>query len=244
MGLTIHYGLQTPGRSRRHAHSLLSQLRERALDLPLTEVGEIVEFVGSETDSHNHPRDDENRWLLTQARGLLEDGDSYHAVLPKHVIAFSTWPGEGCEQANFGFCLFPGQIDIIDYDQFPYATRRLRTGMAGWRWASFCKTQFASDPACGGIEHFLRCHLSVITLLDHAKNLGVLAEVRDESGYWQQRDLKALATEVGEWNSLIAGWAGRFKDAFGDQLQSPILKFPDFEHLEADDMKRRQADGA
>jgi hypothetical protein len=26
------------------------------------------------------------------------------------VIAFETEPGDGCEQANFGLCLFPGEV--------------------------------------------------------------------------------------------------------------------------------------
>ena len=39
---------------------------------------------------------------------------------------------------------------------------------------------------------FLRCHLSVIRLLDHARDLNVLHEVDDEGGYWELRDVKAL----------------------------------------------------
>lgn len=31
----------------------------------------------------------------------------------------------------------------------------------------------------------------------------------------------------------IAGWAGRFKDAFGEGVVSEITKYPNFEHLEA-----------
>ena len=40
------------------------------------------------------------------------------------------------------------------------------TKLKGWRWHSFCKTQYASDPRCGGVENFLRCHLCVVKLLD------------------------------------------------------------------------------
>lgn len=70
-------------------------------------------------------------------------------------------------------------------------------------------------------------------MLDHAQELGLLNEAHDEGGYWQKRDLPALAKEVGDWNTMIAGWAGRFKDAFGDQVDSEISKFGNFEHLEA-----------
>ena len=54
------------------------------------------------------------------------------------------------------------------------------------------------------------------------------------------RDLKALVQEIGEWNTLIAGWAGRLKDSFGDGVVSEISKFPNFEHLEADGAKNLQ----
>ena len=112
--------------------------------------------------------------------------------------------------------------------------RRIRTGLSGWCWSSFCKTQYASNPDCGGVENFLRCHLSVVRLLDHAKSLGVLADVSDESDYWEHRDIKALVEEVGEWNTMIAGLAGQLRDLIGDNVQSEIAKFPNFEHLEAD----------
>lgn len=32
---------------------------------------------------------------------------------------------------------------------------------------------------------------------------------------------------------MIAAFVGKFKDQFGDDVAAPILKFPDFEHLEA-----------
>ena len=88
--------------------------------------------------------------------------------------------------------------------------------MKGWYWSSFCKTQYASSPAAGGVPNFLHCHLSVIRLLDHAKQLGILASVSDEGDYWEKRDVKALVQEVGEWNEGMAGLVGQMKDLFGD----------------------------
>ena len=113
----------------------------------------------------------------------------------------------------------------------------MRTGLGDWSWGSFCKTQYASNPAYGGVENFLRCHLAVVKLLDHAAHLGILKEVKDEGDFWQKRDIMALAQEVGEWNTMIAGWAGRLKDAFGEAVESEIAKFPNFEHLEAGQAK-------
>lgn len=83
------------------------------------------------------------------------------------------------------------------------------------------------------MENFFRCHLAVVKLLDHANELGILKNVSDEGDYFTKRDLKALGDEVGRWNTLIAGFAGRLKDAFGESVEAEIAKFPDFEHLEA-----------
>jgi hypothetical protein len=229
MGLTIHYELQTTHRSVRKARQLVEQLRQHALDLPFKEVGEVVEFKDDDANFDNHDRDDENRWLLVQAGQSIHQRDRYYHVNPRHVIAFSTWPGDGSEPANFGLSLYPATI-VID-NQFK--VRRMRTMLTGWSWSSFCKTQYASNPDCGGVENFLRCHLAVIKLLDHAKGLGMLKHVSDEGGFWEVRDIKALATEVGEWNTMIAGWAGRLLDDFGKNVVAEITNFPNFEHLEA-----------
>ena len=113
----------------------------------------------------------------------------------------------------------------------------LSTGVSGWRWHSFCKTQYATNQNAGGIENFIRCHLAVIRLLDHAKAMGILESVNDESGFWEKRDVKALVETVGDWNRHIAGIVGQFKDQFRDQIIAPITRFPDFEHLEAEGRK-------
>src|SRR5262249_2710819 len=55
-----------------------------------------------------------------------------------------------------------GSCTRAAYDE----VRKVRTKLAGWQWRSFCKTQYASDPQVGGIPNFLRCHISVVTLLD------------------------------------------------------------------------------
>ena len=70
-------------------------------------------------------------------------------------------------------------------------------------------------------------------MLDHAAELNIVNEVSDEGDYWEKRNVQALGKEVGDWNTMIAGWAGRLKDAFGKGVQSEITAFPNFEHLEA-----------
>jgi len=225
MGLTIHYTLKSSTRSPKEAYNLVQQVRQRALDLPFKEVGEVVDLAGDECDLDKSDPDSPHRWLLIQASGSVIREPYHYRVTPKRVIAFSTWPGEGCEDANYGLCLYPATIEVSD--------GRLRTGLKGWTWSSFCKTQYASNAKCGGVENFLRCHVSVIKLLDHAATLGFVESVSDEGGFWEKRDLPALAREVGDWNCLIAGFAGQMKDWFGDSVVAAISEFPDFERLEA-----------
>jgi hypothetical protein len=150
--------------------------------------------------------------------------------VPTHVIAFRTWPGEGCEAANFGLCRYPAEVVTAD-------GRRIPTDLPGWTWQSFCKTQYASNPDCGGVENFFRCHLSVVGLLDHAIKLGLSADVTDESGFYEDRNVEELAAEVVRWNKGIAAFTGELKDLLGDGFAAEITRFPNFERLEAEGRK-------
>ena len=233
MGLTIHYSLKARGGDAR-ARKLVHTLHQTAQDLPLKELGPVIELVGPDCDWEQRKQDDPLRWLLIQARESVETaqrqvgGTVYstgHRVTPSRLIAFTTLPGDGCEEANFGLGQFPTVVETRDGP--------LKTGLTGWRWSSFCKTQYASDPRYGGAANFLRCHLTVIALLDKAKNLGCLDEVDDEGKFWQQRDIVALVNEIGSWNELIAAFGGRLKDIAGEAVEMPISQFPTFEQLEA-----------
>jgi len=145
--------------------------------------------------------------------------------------------------------------------------RNVPTKLAGWRWRSCCKTQYASDPQCGGVPNFLRCHISVVTLLERmAKLPGLKVTLDDEGKYapsvysddWKeaheagrkptyrrhkgQYNPAALAKEVGDWNTMIAGFAGALSDALagtGIGLDAPIKDFQDFERLEFKGRKKK-----
>lgn len=154
-------------------------------------------------------------------------------VLPQHVIAFETLPGDGCEQANFGLCRYPSEASHPEF-----GTRK--TKLAGWSWRSFCKTHYASDPRCGGLPNFLRCHLGVVALLDEAKRLDCLAKVSDEGEFWETRSLERLSKEIDEQSAMLAGMFGALKDAMSQTsdgagaVQAPIADYPNFERLEAE----------
>ena len=136
--------------------------------------------------------------------------------------------------------------------------RKVKTRLSGWRYGTFCKTQYATSPAEGGsIHNFIRCHLCVIHLLDRIGKLPTMkVEIDDEGKYgrsyytddpyaaervytWHdgQYDVKALVKEVGDWNEMLAVTFGAMNDvlkASGSELtlESPISAFPDFERLE------------
>jgi hypothetical protein len=238
MGLTIHYSLKAQSDEAR-ARSLINALHQAAQDLPFKELGEVFELSGEQCDYSKRDRDDPLCWLLVQSEAKVELKQNQHdseeqtsferyRVRPVHLIAFAAWPGEGCEEANFGLCQYPAVIET--------ETGRLDTGLTGWQWASFCKDQYASDPGCGGLPNFLQCHLSVIAMLDKAKELGCLVHVSDEGGFWEQRDLQRLAQKVGSWNEMLAALAGQLRDlASGGpvSVEAPITGYPDFERLEA-----------
>ena len=211
MGLTIHYDLHTDPCPPTQARQLVEQLHQRALDLPFGEVGDIVEYEGDQCDFRQREESDPARWLLVQSMRQTSAG---RTVPPRHIIAFSTWPAEGCEQANFGLGMYPV------------------TG-PGWHWASSCKTQYASNPNYDGISNFLRAHFTVVRLLDHARELGILKAVKDESGFWEKRDAKGLVETVGRWNQMMAGLVGQCKDLLDVEVAAEITNYPDFEHLEA-----------
>jgi hypothetical protein len=237
MGLTIHYSLKAQG-NEAQARELIHALHQTAQDLPFKEMGQVVELSGKQCDFNRRPKDDALHWLLVQAAESVEikpEGrkqnprcTTWYEVLPSRLIAFDTWPGEGCEAANFGLCQFPAEIDT--------PRGALKTGLLGWHWSSFCKTQYASDPRCGGVPNFLRCHLTVVAMLDRAKALGCLEHVSDEGDFWKKRNLPALVQEIGSWNEMIAAFGGKLKDLMGDgplNLESAIAQFPNFEQLEA-----------
>ena len=135
--------------------------------------------------------------------------------------------------------------------------RKIKTRLFGWRYGSFCKTQYGSSSGCGGIPNFIRCHLCVIHLLDRIGQLPTMkVEICDEGKYgrsyytddpWAEKrvytwhegkyDVKALVQEVGEWNEMIAATFGALNDTLkangaSAELVLPITAYSDFEHLE------------
>ena len=129
--------------------------------------------------------------------------------------------------------LFASPEFKADIDRLIWGQKHVVPGEKG-TWGSFCKTQYANDPRAGGMPNFLRAHLSVCSILEKAQALGFQVHVHDEGHFWDKRDVKALAEEVGQWDQMIAGLFGMMKDTMPDGLSadSSIAGRPDFERLE------------
>ena len=225
MGLTIHWSLKSTGNRLRAEHQL-AELRAACLDLPFESVGEIKWLCRPGIQKVLDARDHELHWAVIQAgQNVAVEKTSgwtrYQVLYPEELLCFSTWPGEGCEEANFFLGHYASYID--------YYGRTIPTGRSGWCGRSSCKTQYASNVS---VPHFLRCHLAVCAALEKAKALKLVKEVHDEGDYWTKRDVAALAKEVGEWNEMVAGIAGALSDATGISGLSPITEHPQFERLE------------
>ena len=230
MGLTIHWSFEAACGGKA-VQAKLQELRSACMDLPFENVGEPVWLRAEEIGKILADRDHPLCWAMIQAEEsvAVEKTPSYERsmrVLPQEVIGFSTWPGEGCEEANFFLARYPASVRCDG--------RLIPTELAGWTGRSFCKTQYASTVS---MPHFLRCHLTVIAALDRAKELGLSAKVSDEGDYWIKRDIAALAREVGDWNEMIAGLASAL-GAEGVAGISPITEHPDFAAMQEAGLKR------
>jgi hypothetical protein len=140
--------------------------------------------------------------------------------------------GEGCEPLRLGLCRYPKTVVM--------GGKRYRTGLPGWRFHGFSKTQYAS---LHGWEHFRRCHTAVVDLLYGMRRLGIEVEISDEGEYWPGRSLTALRRNLDEMNGVVAAAAGALRDfdeAAGEpsRVQSPIFAHKQFERLEAEGASR------
>ncbi len=130
MGLTIHYSLQLRGGENR-ARQIILALHQAAQDLPFQHLGPLVDLSGDQCGFDHRGQDDPLRWLLIQARGSVDIApNSSIRVAPRRLLAFTAWPGEGCESSNIGLCQYPATVD--------FQGRTLKTKLSGWRWSSFC----------------------------------------------------------------------------------------------------------
>jgi hypothetical protein len=216
---------------------LISALRERALALPFERVSESVRLTERTLAgplplrgiAYDRLEDVAHvsavftcGGLYRRRLGVLDEGYARVDVppgLPTVARAFAVAPGRGCEPAAFGVAQLAG-----GHEPSP------------WWWHRCCKTQYASVL---GDHHLMRCHGSLVELLDAASVLGFDVQVRDETGYWASRDPRQLTEAVAEMNRVVARLAGKLTDAMRDAggdgglVKGAIFEHPDFERLES-----------
>ncbi len=173
MTCTIHYRLSSKADSPAEAKQLLECLRQRAKALPFDGVSEMFDLNAQDWQK---AAEDKCHPLFGIAKRATLDPDriDFLDVAPERTMAFRVATGKGCEPAVFGLRRWSDAED--------------------WGWHGFCKTFFALEVSGG---HFLRQHLQLIRLLDHAADLGLLNEVKDEAGFWDHRDVRELSYSTG-----------------------------------------------
>lgn len=218
MGLTAHYKLHLPA-------AVTVPAAERLVRAVHRRAATLVHQRGLAKITPVRAADSDNPFscqFVLEKRGEDTCG---HEVKPECGWMFSVLPGPGCESAEFGLCRYPATIKV--------GRRTLRTGCAGWSYASFCKTQYAS---LHGGENFLRCHRAVIDLVLLWKKSGATVKITDEGDYWPGRNETALRKNLDHMNRLVAAFAGALKDSAdesGPSVEAPIFQHGQFELLEA-----------
>jgi hypothetical protein len=212
MGLTIHYTLRlNQDVTSAPIHELACRAQEYARKIGCAEVSELIR---ADEQCEEAP--------LFFRIGKTKDRN-FGLVKPWRGWLVNIWPGAGCETATLGLCQYPEKI-VCEGNM-------VATGFkGGWSFQGFCKTQYAGEH---GVEHFLKCHLIVVSLLDFWRGMGVRVKVNDEGGYWKSRSIDKLREELRKYDRLIAAAGGVFKDVEnGLAVRSPIFNYQNFERLE------------
>ena len=227
MGLHLCYELRLP------RHFSLDGVAERvgalhrvAVTLPFDTVGPLVRMTAGETLGEVADADSGLAYHVRFCAGIALDPrdpvtNTRIDVLPD-AVAFAVNAGDRCETATFGLAWVPPE----DEDGNPCHGEPFI-----WHWHAVPKTQYASVL---GDEHLIRCHTSLVALLDKAAELGFEVTVRDETHYWETRDTSVLLAEVREMNRIVAHFAGAFHDALREHghVAGAIFEHPEFEELE------------
>ena len=251
MGLTIVYSYKLKA-SPDEARRIVGSLHNFAKTLPFDRVTDVLEFDPPDgryqfarPDAAHRAWKPGNEYL----RRRRADGAEETVVVPSlHAMSFVAHV-RGAETAEFGLASHPPVVvhheDVITQRRGRGEQRRVGAGPAvefqtrlrGWySWSQGCKTQYAANPAYGGVENFLRAHLSIFQMVDECRRLGLKVRVRDDGKYWRHGDRDKLLAELARWDELIAGFAGKLSDHLGGSggaVVAPIKERPDFEHLEA-----------
>jgi hypothetical protein len=230
MGLHLCYELAVPrDTSVAEVIERMQRLYREAVTLPFETVGPLVRVTAGETLGDARDADSSlEQWFRFCSRIGLDPRDPVTGARADRLpdaVGFGVKPGDYCEAATFGLAWVPPSNEDGD---------RLHDEPYIWHWHTVCKTQYASVVSD---EHLIRCHTSLVALLDRAPALGFDVTVRDETHYWETRDTGRLLAEVREMNRIVAHFAGALNDAIGEQAHvgGAIFEHREFEELETRD---------
>jgi hypothetical protein len=221
MGLSISFKFSLKNATADQAREKVIALHNLALQLPFESVHELVEIEGDARYFDEYDLDDPHSFIKIRGLNPIESAvNDFSWENSRYIISFHSLPGKGCEPAIFGLATHDKIKDTND-----------------WSWTSFCKTQYASNPDYGGMENFLKCHLTLIEMIDKACELGIDCDVNDEGEYWENRDIDELKSMIRQYNIFMAAFTGRMKDDLAKKdisSESTISEYPNFEYLEAE----------
>jgi len=220
MGITIHYRLSTQQEwTDDNVREWLEIMADCAQHLGCANVGSVVPA---------HKLGDVTTKLHQVGRGHTR---RFVPINPDSGSAVMIDVGDGCQELALALCKYPAMWRCHHGRSMQrwHPTKISRE----WQFSWFCKTQFAGQH---GAAHFLRCHKTVISLLDFCKKSGVEVDVKDEAHFWEQRDEAALAENLRRSEAMMAAFGGLLKDMAdtpdGATITSPIFDYANFEHLE------------
>jgi hypothetical protein len=230
MPLDLYWRIESKTKTK----TLIERMRQRALDLPFIAVGEVVRLVGEETHITDEDDDPWHCLKLMAHDWLWTDDDEPWLCPPNEIVGFQIEVAPGCDPAAIYFACYPTGMLTENGVWLP-------TTRPTWSGQAQCDTQFASHPDCGGVANFVRAHGALCRLLDYAKELGILAYITDEGFFFDDRNVSALVTRINDYNAYTAAFVGAWKDS-GRRSTSPILTYPNFEHLEAKGLEKAAGD--
>jgi hypothetical protein len=217
MGITIHYKLSTEKPwSSESVREWLKLVAGHARHLGCESVGEIQSATMCPD--------------LTELRFKKATRLQKKSACAEAGWLVTIYIGDGCGPLTLGLCKYPIWRTAWKGRRW----REVPSGLPeGWVFGWYCKTQFAGQH---GPAHFIRCHKTVVSLLDFCRKAGVNVSVQDEAGYWERRDEHELLTMVRRNEVMLAALGGVLKDMTGKRrdrkIKSVIFAYPNFEQLE------------
>lgn len=250
MGLSVNYSLSLPGDPPLdEVEARVRALHARCGELPLFWMTRVESLSG---ESLRRAREKGYVWGASDDVAIHVDGNG-HAKLasdrerptryPSYdattVVSFIWRPSPGTETGGLGVARSAMSITVPNAKSPAIEPRTLAIPYARspWRGRDSIKTQYSGQARFGGIDHFLKSHLTVVAALDAARDEGFELDVFDDGGYFEHRDVDALLAELDRWNHLVARVAGGFIDALRGRVDgtiaAPIAARADFERVEA-----------